>query len=182
MTEERVKVNDPRKRLLADQAKIERRLDMLEREEGRLQPIVDAVTRTLQEYVTAEIDLQAQISYNDTEEHVEVEITLEGVRDWSDVETLLQVLEEEASYAIDDWTSSDQPKYFQRTYNWNCGYSYPFGIAIIAKLDEKDSVCRRVLVRTEHHTSDYTDEVYVFDCGEGAEAAIRRANEEQAYA
>ena len=87
---------------------------------------------------------------------------------------------EQLGYEMEVWNSSDNPKYMQRTYTWKTGYEHPFGIRIEVTLDEANTECKKVLVRVEHHTaSSYTEEIYAFDCGEGAEETIRRANEEK---
>ena len=177
-----LKVNDPREKLKAEIAKAERRLMMLSVEERRLkevQGLFEFDHPLLPEHIEIELDLQAQLGWREDQEHVELEIQLTQVRNWEEVQPLFVALEQ-LGYEMEVWNSSDNPKYMQRTYTWKTGYEHPFGIRIEVTLDEANTECKKVLVRVEHHTaSSYTEEIYAFDCGEGAEETIRRANEEK---
>lgn len=171
-----VVLQDPREKLQKEMAKIQRRLAMLDKEESRFAPITQAVKESLPEHLSAEVEVQAQLSWDKQSEHVSVEVTVKNLRIWSDLDELFSSFQL-LGYALEDWTSIELPKYFRRCYSWNNGYEKPFGIVVNADLDEAATECKRVLVRVEHHSGQsYKEEIYAFDCGEGAEEVIRKAN------
>jgi hypothetical protein len=175
----RVEVIDPRKRFVEDAIKIRKRLKMLREQGDRLPGIIEAMERTLPEHLAAKVELQAVISWDNTA-YVDCELDIRNVISWSDVENLLAFLDA-IGYAADKWTSFDEPNEGRRKYVWEESSRAPFRISIYAVLDEEKTICKRVLVRVEHHSGhSFSQEVYAFDCGLGAEETIRRANEAKA--
>jgi hypothetical protein len=172
---ERVKVKNPLEKLNVDLEKVRRRIATVTAHESLLPQLAEIAEKAAPEHVLVEIQLFPEIDYNDKEE-VSIEIALTQVQSWRDVAELLEALDE-IGYDIEKWTTADAPQYLQRTYFWETIEATPLRLRIEACLDEAATECRRVLVRVEQHSSSYSEKIYAFDCGEGAEQVIRRANE-----
>lgn len=171
----KVEVIDPRKRFVEESIKLRRRLKMLREQGDRLPGIVEALERSLPSHLTATVELQAVISW-DNKAYVDCEVDIRNVINWSDISELLAFMDA-IGYVAEKWLSFDEPNEGRRKYVWQESPDAPFRISVYAVLDQEKTTCKRVLVRVDHHQGySYSNEVYAFDCGLGVEETIRRAN------
>lgn len=181
-------IRNPREEIRNNIADQRDRLVMLDQHDEAITAAIRLARKHLPVELLVDVDIQPQVTRRVWLRPVEISRQLRvlfSVREalgWGAVAEFLEATEA-LGFPLERWNSRDEPNRNCRQYDVKTPDD-SFGLVVTCYLKEAASeadkvTCRRVLVgRKVHYGHPWEEDIYAFDCGQGAEATIRQALEE----